>query len=114
MTEIVVKSDACANMIDRIAQRAGDRRELSQAIGRAADDGARLITGVAHDTGELARSVQGRGWWIVATARNDAGAPYGRFVFGGTQHMAAQTPSVPVDAIARVLADEIKQAVFGR
>jgi hypothetical protein len=64
------------------------------------------------ETGDLAASVRGVGTRIIATARNDAGVPYGRFVFGGTRYMAPRPPSVPADAIARILADEVGRVIF--
>ena len=112
MTEIRVDSAAAEAMLERIEHNAAARRELGFAAGRAAEQGARLISGVPVDSGELAGSVRALGTWIVATAKNQAGAPYGRFVFGGTRHMPARPPTVPAGAIARILADEILREVF--
>ena len=115
MTSIDVEVDvtAAVGMVERIISNAQVSREVGMAIGRAADQGAQLVSGVpVGETGNLARSVRAFGGRIIATARNEAGVPYGRFVFGGTRHMAAQTPSVPADQIAQILADEVARVVF--
>jgi hypothetical protein len=108
---VTVDSTAAENMLAEIGQRAASR-DLGFAVGRAADRGAQMISGIPQDTGELARSVRAFGWNIVASARNPRGVPYGRFVFGGTRYMAAQPPSVPTGAIQGILSDEIERVLF--
>jgi len=74
-----------------------------------------MITGIPiGETGDLAASVRARGWWIMATARNQAGVPYGRFVFGGAYGGAQppRPPNVPTGAIGQALVREIERVIF--
>ena len=102
MARFTIDSSAAEAMLDDIASRAG---QLDSVLEREAETARQTVTGIPVDTGQLARSVQVRltqdGAEIVATA------PYARFVFRGTRHMAAQPPQVGytagqlADAVAR-------------
>jgi hypothetical protein len=111
--DISVDTRAVEAMLERI----GSPRDLSGAVERAAEIGAGMITGIpVGETGDLANSMHGTPG--RSPSRNSAlivsDVPYAPFVFGGTRYMDAQPPTVPADAIASVLADEIHRELFGR
>ena len=112
MADISVDVSAAVEMFDQLEGRAG-AAQIGEAVRRAADQGAGMVSGIPQDTGQLAGSVRAFGGRIVATARNTQGVPYGRFVFGGTSRMPARPANVPEGQIGDVLAEEIRRVIFG-
>lgn len=97
-----------------LLHRLGDRTLLSDAVMDAAEQGARMVSDVPRDTGELASSVR------ATAGRNPspnsalivADAPYAAFVFGGTRYMPATRPSLNTGTLTTILANNVKRTVF--
>lgn len=110
-TLVAVDAHEAVAMFERLAAASRPYSRFYPALQSAAEQGASMISGVAHDTGELAGSIQAGGREGPGLIVSDL--DYARFVFGGTSRMGAQPPLVPEGAIATILADEVAELIFG-
>jgi hypothetical protein len=103
--DITIDTRQAQAMLERLANRTRGRGAMDGPLQRAAQAGAGMISGVPSDTGALAGSIRAGGRRGPGLIVSDL--EYARFA------LAEHPPSVPAEAIAQILAENVAREVFG-